>query len=242
MAKRNYKTNIVASYLAVILVFFSSHCLAVEKFSNEFIQAVKQLSKERVPRPIVRSAEQGHELAETIHFKIFEVTKEICHQENIKPKNCRWNIRVERGSEFNAYATNSNQIILSSGLIDKITYEEELAFVLAHEIAHHLLDHIGKNRDLVFVGAILGGLVFDDLAGGILLSSIVRQIGSRKYESSADAIALRIITLAGYESEKARYVLLRMAKMDERLTSKFMQSHPSGVERIVAFDKLVKKL
>jgi len=104
------------------------------------------------------------------------------------------------------------------------------------------LDHIGKNRELVFIGAILGELVFGDLVAGVVLSSVVRQIGSRKYESSADAIALRILSLAGYDLKKARYVLLRMAKMDKRLTSKFMQSHPSGIERIVAFDTIVRKL
>ncbi len=225
-----------------MLVFFSGLSLASSEFDAAVIDAASMLSKEKIPRPVVRSDDQGHELAQNIHFKIFDVTKEICNQEKINPKNCRWNIKVVRGSEFNAFATKSNQIIISSGLIDKVTYDDELAFVIAHEIAHHLLDHIGKNRDLVFVGAILGELVFDNMIGGVILSSIAKQIGSREYESNADAIAVRIISLAGYDMKKARYVLLRMAKMDQRLTSKFMQSHPGGVERIVAFDKLATKL
>ena len=242
MINKKSKIIIGVNFLSLMVVFFASYSLATAEFDQTFKNAVSQLSKERIPRPVVRSDDQGRELVQNINFKIFGVTKEICNQEKIEPQNCRWNIKVVRGSEFNAFATNSNQVIISSGLIDKVTYEEEIAFTLAHEIAHHQLDHIGKNRELVFIGAILGELVFGDLVAGVVLSSVVRQIGSRKYESSADAIALRILSLAGYDLKKARYVLLRMAKMDKRLTSKFMQSHPSGIERIVAFDTIVRKL
>jgi predicted Zn-dependent protease len=242
MINKKSKIIIGVNFLSLMVVFPASYSLAAAEFDQTFKNVVSQLSKERIPRPVVRSDDQGRELVQNINFKIFGVTKEICNQEKIEPQNCRWNIKVVRGSEFNAFATNSNQVIISSGLIDKVTYEEEIAFTLAHEIAHHLLDHIGKNRELVFIGAILGELVFGDLVAGVVLSSVVRQIGSRKYESSADAIALRILSLAGYDLKKARYVLLRMAKMDKRLTSKFMQSHPSGIERIVAFDTIVRKL
>ena len=114
--------------------------------------------------------------------------------------------------------------------------------MVAHEVAHQVLDHIDKNKGIVIAGTILSGLLLDDFIGGVIFGNVVGQLSSRKYESSADALALRIISLAGYDPAKARYVLMRMAKMDERLTSKFMQSHPSGVERIVMYDKILDRL
>jgi|TARA_B110000114_G_C15056691_1_gene383585 predicted Zn-dependent protease len=232
---------IVSFCFGAIMVSASNFSLA-SGFDADFLSAAKQLSKEKIPRPVVRSDDEGRELIQNIHFRIFDVTKKICMEEQIKDKICRWNIRVERSPEFNAFATKSNQIIISSGLIDKVTFEDELAFVVAHEVAHHLLNHIRKNRNIVFSGAILGELVFGDPTAGFVLSSIIKQMNSREYESSADKIALRIISLAGYDIQKARYVLMRMSKMERRLSSRFMQSHPSGIERLVALDRTLGDL
>jgi Zn-dependent protease with chaperone function len=228
-------------FLGVVVVCTANFSSASE-FSDEFIRLTQQLSNEKIPRPLIRSDEQGRDLTQNIHFKIFDITKKICEEEGIKVDTCKWNIRVDRGPAFNAYATKSNQIVIYSGLIDNITYEDELAFVVAHEIAHHLLNHIKTKRNVIFSGLILGELVFGDVTGGLILSSIVNQVTSREFESSADKIALRIISLAGYDTSKAKFVLMRMAKMTPKLTSRFMQSHPSGIERLVAFEKMASNL
>ena len=233
-------TNFIGLLLVLVALSFPS--IASDVFEVDILNASKKLSKEKIPRPIIRSDDFGRELVEDIHFKIFDVVKNICKEERIEPKNCRWNLRVQRNPEFNAFATKSNQIVISSGLIDKITFEDELAFVVSHEVAHHLLNHIRKKRNEIFTGAILGGLVFSDVTGGLLLSSIINQSNSREYESSADKIALRIISLAGYDIRKAKYVLMRMSKMEPRITSRFLQSHPSGIERLVLFDRMAQEI
>ena len=193
----------------------------------------------QIPRPTVKSFDEARDIAQEIH-EIFHVTKTICDQEKMI-KNCRWNIRVERSPEFNAYATKSNQIIVSSGLVDGITFKDELAFVIAHEVAHHLLDHINKKTDAIFVGSILGELLLDDYVSGLFLGSIVNAVNSREYEEKADAIALRDNSKSGYDIQKARFVLMRMAKMVIEL-HQFLQSHPSGFEKITAFDELARRL
>lgn len=232
-----------AATAALLLLFaLTSHQALADEFSDPFKNMVRELSKAKIPRPTTLSFDESWALSESVHFKIYGVTKEICLQENIKPSDCLWSIEVERSPDFNAYATGGNRIFVSSGLIDQTTFDDEVAFVIAHEVAHHLLNHIGKGTGMIFVGAILGDLVFNDLAGGVIVGSLARQIGSRSFESQADAIALRIISRAGYSPKRARYVLMRMAKMDQRLTSRFMQSHPSGVERLVAFDSTLEEL
>ena len=83
-------------------------------------------------------------------------------------------------------------------MVDGITFKDELAFVIAHEVAHHLLDHINKKTDAIFVGSILGELLLDDYVSGLFLGSIV----NAKYEEKADAIALKIIQKSGYDIQK----------------------------------------
>jgi predicted Zn-dependent protease len=235
------KQSITTAFLGVALLFASQQSLA-DEFDAEFLRIAQELNNQRIPRPSIKSVYEIQNLIQKIHFSIFDVTKQICKEEKVRDSDCKWSIRVKRDAEFNAYATSSQQIIISSGLVDKTTFEDELAFVVAHEVAHHLLAHVKKKRGVIFSGLLLGELVFGDIPGGILLSSLINQMTSREFESAADRIALRIITLSGYETHKAKYVLMRMAKMETRLTSRFMQSHPSGLERLVAFEKMVAEL
>ena len=235
-------SNAMSVALLFLALLFHNFSLADVKFDDSFKSVVRELTESKIPRPKIRRWEKSQELVESIHFRIYDITKTICSQENIQPNDCRWNSTVVRSPVFNAFIKGSGQIVISTGLVDKVTYEDELAFVVAHEVAHQVLDHIDKNKGIVVAGTILAGLLLDDFIGGVIFGSAVGQLSSRKDESSADALALRIISLAGYDPSKARYVLMRMAKMDVRLTSKFMQSHPSGVERIVMYDKILDRL
>ena len=94
MINKKSKIIIGVNFLSLMVVFFASYSLATAEFDQTFKNAVSQLSKERIPRPVVRSDDQGRELVQNINFKIFGVTKEICNQEKIEPQNCRWNIKV----------------------------------------------------------------------------------------------------------------------------------------------------
>lgn len=215
---------------------------ALEEFTDQHKLLAKELSNTKIPRPTVKSFEKSRKLSLDIHFKIFKIVKNICAQENIPDKKCRWGISVERTPEFNAYATKNSRILISSGLIDGITYEDELAFVIAHEIAHHILDHIGKKQGNLIAGSILGSLLLDDYLAGLMLGNIANAAVSSLYESKADAIAVKIIKEAGYDLDKARFVLLRMTKMGFRITTKLFDSHPAGFDRIIAYDEIAKRL
>ena len=206
------------------------------------IELAKLLSNNSAPKPNIRTPEESREMVSRIHFKVFDVVKRICRQEEISEKNCTWNARVERKAGFQAYAFNVNEIVIHSGLIDKTTYEDEVAFVVAHEIGHHLFRHVAKKRNAVFIGALLGSITELGLGTGVFAAALVSQATSVERERVADWIATRIITDAGYDLSRARSVLVRMAKMDGRSKTKFLASHPAALERLMAFDQLVASL
>lgn len=234
--------KICSKFLFGILVTASISSYALEEFTDKHKLLAKELSNTKIPRPTVKSFELSRKLSIDIHYKIFKVVKNICYEEKIPDKNCRWGISVERTPEFNAYATKSSRVIISTGLIDGITYEDELAFVIAHEIAHHILDHIGKNQGNLITGSILGSLILDDYLAGLMLGKIANTAISSVYESKADAVAVKIIKEAGYDLDKARLILLRMTKKGYRITTKLFDSHPAGFDRIIAYDEIAKRL
>mgnify|MGYP000897791068 CR=1 FL=1 len=209
-----------------------------DKFSEENISIINEINNYRFTRPTVKSSSQAHSLVESVHFKIFKSVKQLCSSEEIDEKECIWTISIIRSPEFNAYASKGKKITLTSGLIDSLSNDDELAFIIAHEIGHHIYDHIGQNMKTSFISMVLGAVILDATELGFLVGNIINSATSIRKELSADAIAYRIIHVAGYDTSKARQALFRIAKRDPRINSKFLQTHPSGMERIIAFDEL----
>ncbi len=54
---------------------------------------------------------------------------------------------IIRSSEVNAYSTPSGMLFVNLGLLAQITNESELAFILAHEIAHYAEKHTFEKRE-----------------------------------------------------------------------------------------------
>ena len=154
-------------------------------------------------------------------------------------------------SEINAFAAPGGLILVTRGLVQCANNEDELAAVLAHEIAHVQLRHgVGsikqarKTEALMTLGSIAASAApspvslssLNSLFGGAI-NDMVQTMAvngySRGAELEADQAALAILRGAGY-SEAALASMLR--NMSGRLTlgSGFGKTHPSPVDRLKA--------
>ena len=159
-------------------------------------------------------------------------------------------VRHEVNPLVNAFATVGGQITIMSGLIDEIESENELAMVLAHEMAHI------KNRDVA--GAIGGGillsltysLVFGDGGAGNIFGnagSLMQLSFSREAERAADREALLAITsLYGHGNGSVQ--LLEVLKDSETEVPSMwsdsvevLQTHPHVDNRIEALKALAQE-
>jgi beta-barrel assembly-enhancing protease len=104
-------------------------------------------------------------------------------------------VRLDLSEESNAYALPGGRIVINRGLFDEMGSENELAFILAHEMGHlKHRDHLrGMGRALVAlsIGAVLGLSEAPD----VLQSGM--QFGESRFsqaqESAADAYALEVL-------------------------------------------------
>ena len=154
-------------------------------------------------------------------------------------------------SEINAFAAPGGLILVTRGLVQCTSNEDELAAVLAHEIAHVQLRHgVGsikqarKTEALMTLGSIAASAApspvslssINSLFGGSI-SDMVQTMAvngySRGSELDADRAALAILRGAGY-SEAALASMLRT--MGARLTpgTGFGKTHPSPADRLKA--------
>ncbi len=160
--------------------------------------------------------------------------------------------------EVNAFAAPGGLILVTRGMVRCCENEDELAAVLAHEIAHvqhlHGVRAIKQGRlteALTIVAAESAKQFGDDELASItrefegLVSDVVMTLTtsgySRKQEKEADESAIALLRQAGY-SEMAMISMLN--RMNERLVNSgglgFAKTHPSAASRATAARKIVQ--
>jgi predicted Zn-dependent protease len=158
----------------------------------------------------------------------------------------------------NAFATPAGHIFINSGLLATLETEEELAGILAHEIAHVVSRHISQNIDRspkiglatlagiaagIFIGAggaaALGNAV---VAGSMAAGQSVTLTFSREDEIQADQLALEYLYQAGYGGQG---LLLSMQKIRSKQwigteqIPDYLMTHPASEERIAYIDTYI---
>lgn len=158
--------------------------------------------------------------------------------------------------EVNAFAAPGGLILVSRGLLNCCTNEDELAAVLAHEVGHVQnedgLRAISKSR-LTSALTILAtesakGLGGSQLAevtkafeGSIndVTQTLVVNGYSRRQENQADAAAVQIMENTGYDPSALIGMLTEMKKQIHDDGPGFAKTHPSPDDRIAAVQSLI---
>lgn len=114
-------------------------------------------------------------------------------------------------SQFhNAYSFPNGYIFITQALLTKLQSDDQMAAVLAHEIAHSTHKHSFKEYERV-KGAHAWQKIF-----GKDVFSIATQIGhNQMYELEADQSSLRYLKRSGYAPKTAIEVLTRLKEMEK---------------------------
>lgn len=156
----------------------------------------------------------------------------------------RVKVSVVSAKEINAAALPGGQMIVFSGLLEKMESESEIAFVLAHELGHYAnRDHLrGIGRGLVFVclsTVLLGpdNSISNMIGHGVMLTELSF---SRKQESAADAFALDAVARLYQDAAGATDFFTKIKNSsDTRLFGPYFSSHPDNQRRIDQLNALI---
>lgn len=152
----------------------------------------------------------------------------------------KWRFGAIESNAINAFAMPGGYILVSTGLLKILENEDELAFVLAHEIAHvsrrHHYQIVLRQRLAEQASRDLQSAVQGDEVAK--LASVSGQIYARGLdkdaEFEADRLGVEIMTRAGYDPVAALSVLERLLRFkgsDPRAELLF-STHPSPSERL----------
>lgn len=124
---------------------------------------------------------------------------------------CAFAIDVGNAQQVNAYA-DGRRILLTRGLLDSFTTDEDVAVVIAREIAHNVLQHAKQLQQMATLSMVIDNLLLfkpDQIAAN---SSNGIKITPEKMDQEADRLALFMLTRAGYDPANFSLVLQKLAQ------------------------------
>jgi predicted Zn-dependent protease len=162
---------------------------------------------------------------------------------------------VSDSNLINAFALPGGHIFVGQGLLDRMTSEDELAFVLGHEIEH--IDHYHA-VERVQIEAQLKNLNLEAVASLAQIPVTLWQIGySKDEEMEADREGLLLASASGYSTQGAVNLLERWTRLrreyvihaenpTEELSqlaidslAGYFRTHPLPSERLVQANEVI---
>ena len=139
--------------------------------------------------------------------------------------------------EINAGNAGGGRFFVTKGLLDRAN-DDHLSGVLAHEIAHEDLNHVGKAQVLA-AGLGMGVVILDQIfpgSGAItpLAGELVFRKYSREEEYAADAHGVVLLQRAGQRKELMVETLTWLMQESGPSAGGFFSTHPGTTDRIAA--------
>jgi predicted Zn-dependent protease len=211
--------------------------------------------EEKMGRSILRYIYQHYEIIDDP--VIAEYVNRIGNRivEGLEDPLFNYRFHVINVDAYNAFAIPAGYIFINSGLVAAMDEEEELAGILAHEIAHvnarHISQKIERSKKIgwatmagmaagILIGAAGGGDAAQAVTKGSAAAGQAAELSySRDNEMQADQLGLIYLTDVGYSSEGLLKILKKMRSkqwFDTEQVPTYMRTHPAIDDRIVYLD------
>lgn len=224
--------------------------ISAQILKNNFIQQNRYCSVNRLnkyPQVLIKkgiSNKQAH--TERIYYinLLYKILTEQTARSDLNYK-----VDVFFDENINAFTTTSGYVFISESFLNIMSNEDELAAVLAHELAHITLRHhaASKGKSKVTQAAVKHFLSDKSsevqTAATVLDNTLISNSFERRYEYEADAKAIEYLVKMGYNPFALLTLLeafLESERINNRLIGSFMNNHPHPQDRIDRLNQVLK--
>ncbi len=167
-----------------------------------------------------------------------------------------YTFKIVEDKDINAFSLPGGFIYINTGLLDFVQSDDELAGVIAHEIAHaahhhmvHLLKEQAKLNNQIAAGLLVMILsktaqrdVSNAMLGLQLYKTAVTSGYGQKAEADADQTAVFYMAHASYNPVGLLTFIERLAKKPEVVNMGIFQTHPPSRERAKAIISQLQRM
>jgi predicted Zn-dependent protease len=149
---------------------------------------------------------------------------------------CSYPVVLVQDDTVNAFA-DGKAIYVTTGMLRFVESDQELATVIAHELAHNAMDHAkaqNVNRAI--------GTIFDIVAAAYGVNTqgafgdLAAQAYSKEFEAEADYVGVYALALGGTDTQGVANLWRRMGSEIGGIKTRYGASHPGSTERYVAIE------
>ncbi|HJV53091.1 MAG TPA: M48 family metallopeptidase [Noviherbaspirillum sp.] len=149
---------------------------------------------------------------------------------------------IELGNTDNVVAySDGHRALISRGMMNFASSDDELAYVLAKEMAHNALAHASRLRMNATVGGVIDNLVrmHPDMSTMAGLSGVKPM--PKELDAIADKLSVYMLARAGYDIERVIPFWQRLAtQYPASVPNAYTALHPSTQYRVDAMEKAIK--
>lgn len=200
----------------------------VKNNQNELEQKLGELIWDNISSTEIENTDQN--VVEIID----SLVNKLCSANNIEREYIK--VHIIDKSDINAFALPDGHLVLYSGLIINAEYQNEVAGVICHELAHIQLKHvmkklvkeIGISTLLAMTTGSSGSDVFQNTVGSLTSTAFDRSL-----EKEADLKAITYLKAANVDPEGLANFLYKMSLNESDLTKylTWVSTHPDSEER-----------
>jgi hypothetical protein len=152
---------------------------------------------------------------------------------------CAFSIELGNTDNVNAFA-DGYRVLITRGMLNAVHSDEELAYVIAKEMAHNALGHAFRQRMTATIGGIIDNLTriqpdMSTMAGMAGVKPMPQEL-----DAMADKLSLYMLARAGYRIDNTVMFWRRMAvQYPATMLNSYTALHPSTDYRIAAMEKTI---
>lgn len=235
---------IIQSVSIIFLLNFEA--TAQEKLFKDLLKTVDKLEQVLLDLTEI-SDEEENQLGEDLDKKIVQKSKvtnsnkwdikTVWHNvvQQASRKKIKYSYRVLNNKDVNAYAIAGGKVYINTGLLDFIKSKDELAFVIAHEIAHNELKHCIKR-----IQYSANASKIDPTLGAVVqIAYDTYRLPFNKYEEyEADSLGVLLMQKAGYSKQGAIDFFTKLVDLEKKYqadkrdpVNDFISTHPDAQKR-----------
>jgi len=229
---------LLGGLLAIILVVYVLLGVAV----NLIVPRISTEFEKKIAAPFINSFETIKEDSEQVLYVQSVVDR---MQKNCAKLPYEFNVHIMESQLANAIALPGGHIIILTGLLDKISSENELAYILGHEMGHYAnRDHLralGRGLVLMGISVMLFGTdsnVSDLMGSGLGLTELSF---SRAQETQADEYGLEVLNCTYGHVAGCTAFFHKMAKEDDPgIFGHYFSTHPENKNRMAHVRQIIR--
>jgi Zn-dependent protease with chaperone function len=155
---------------------------------------------------------------------------------------CAFGIELGNTDNVNAYG-DGHRVLITRGMLDAARSNDELAYVMAKEMAHNALAHANRQRTSATIGGIIDNLVLirPDMSTMVGLAGVKPM--PQELDAAADKLSLYMLARAGYNIDNAVPFWQRLAgQYPATMLTSYTALHPVTSYRVTAMESAIRDI